>query len=64
MMTYAFVNPVLAVFLGWFILGETITLWTVAGATLVVFSVVGVFREHAGIGIKGEDDEKTDVLHC
>ena len=64
MMTYAFVNPVLAVFLGWLILGETITLWTVAGATLVVLSVVGVFREHSGIGTKEEDDEKTDVLHC
>jgi drug/metabolite transporter (DMT)-like permease len=64
MMTYAFVNPVLAVFLGWFILGETITLWTIAGATLVVLSVVGVFWEHAGIGMKGSEDEKTDVLHC
>lgn len=64
MMTYAFVNPVLAVFLGWFILDEKITLWTVAGATLVVLSVVGVFREHTGIGMKGVDDEKTGVLHC
>jgi drug/metabolite transporter (DMT)-like permease len=64
MMTYAFVNPVLAVFLGWFILGETITLWTIAGATLVVLSVFGVFREHAGIGMKEKEDEKTDVLHC
>ena len=63
MMTYAFVNPVLAVFLGWFFLGEAITLWTVAGATLVVLSVFGVFREHAGGGSKEEEDEKTDVLH-
>jgi drug/metabolite transporter (DMT)-like permease len=45
MMTYAFVNPVLAVFLGWLILGETITLWTIAGAALVVLSVFGVFKE-------------------
>ena len=61
MMTYAFVNPLLAVFLGWFFMGEAITLWTVAGATLVVLSVFGVFREHAGS--KEEEDEKTDVLH-
>jgi drug/metabolite transporter (DMT)-like permease len=47
MMTYAFVNPVLAVFLGWLILGETITLWTVAGAALVVLSVFGVFKEQS-----------------
>ena len=47
MMTYAFVNPVLAVFLGSLILGETITLWTIAGAALVVLSVFGVFKEQA-----------------
>jgi drug/metabolite transporter (DMT)-like permease len=64
MMTYAFVNPVLAVFLGWFILNEKITLWTVAGAALVVMSVVGVFKEHTENGRKGEEDEKTDILHC
>ena len=43
MMTYAFVNPVLAVFLGWLILGEKITGWTMAGTVLVVLSVLGVF---------------------
>jgi drug/metabolite transporter (DMT)-like permease len=43
MMTYGFVNPVLAVFLGWLILSETITGWTIAGAVLVVLGVVGVF---------------------
>jgi drug/metabolite transporter (DMT)-like permease len=43
MMTYAFVNPVLAVFLGWLILDEKITLWTIAGVALVVLSVSGVF---------------------
>jgi drug/metabolite transporter (DMT)-like permease len=45
LMTYAFVNPVLAVFLGWLILGEKITNWTIAGAALVVLGVFGVFRE-------------------
>lgn len=45
MMTYAFVNPVLAVFLGWLILSEKITTWTIAGAALVVLGVFGVFRE-------------------
>jgi drug/metabolite transporter (DMT)-like permease len=45
MMTYSFVNPVLAVVLGWLILGEQITGWTVVGATLVLLGVVGVFRQ-------------------
>jgi drug/metabolite transporter (DMT)-like permease len=49
-MTYAFVNPVLAVFFGWLILGEKITNWTIAGAALVVLSVFGVFREQQKIG--------------
>ena len=44
-MTYAYVNPVLAVVLGWLILGEQITWWTIAGTALVLLGVTGVFRE-------------------
>tara|TARA_B100000745_G_scaffold109212_1_gene70023 strand:- start:551 stop:1429 length:879 start_codon:yes stop_codon:yes gene_type:complete len=43
--TYAFVNPVVAVLLGFIILGEPITPWTFAGATLVLVGVLGVFKE-------------------
>ena len=43
-MTYAYVNPVIAVFLGWVILKEPITGWTVAGTVLVLAGVMGVFR--------------------
>jgi drug/metabolite transporter (DMT)-like permease len=43
-MTYAYINPVLAVLLGWMVLGETITLWTVGGSLLVLVGVAGVFR--------------------
>jgi drug/metabolite transporter (DMT)-like permease len=43
-MTYAYVNPVIAVFLGNLILHEPITVWTVTGAALVVLGVAGVFR--------------------
>jgi drug/metabolite transporter (DMT)-like permease len=45
MMTYGFVNPVLAVFLGWLILTEEITGWTITGAALAVLGVVSVFRQ-------------------
>ncbi len=38
--TYAYVNPVVAVFLGWLILGEALTPGLVAGGALIVLSVV------------------------
>lgn len=45
--TYGYVNPIIAVFLGWLILQEKLSVWTVAGAALVLLSVTGVFRDHA-----------------
>ncbi len=45
--TYAYVNPVIAVFLGWLILGETVTPQMIGGAALVLLGVAGVFRERA-----------------
>lgn len=44
-MTSAYVNPVIAVVLGWLILDEEITLWTVGGSLLVLLGVYGVFRQ-------------------
>ena len=44
-MTYSYVNPVIAVVLGWLILQESITEWTVIGAVLVIAGVLGVFHE-------------------
>jgi drug/metabolite transporter (DMT)-like permease len=44
-MTYAYINPVLAVLLGWMVLGEKITIWTMGGSLLVLVGVAGVFRE-------------------
>ncbi len=43
-MTYAYVNPVVATILGWFILNEQITIWTIWGTIFVLFGVAGVFR--------------------
>lgn len=43
-MTYAYVNPVIAVVLGWLILGEHITSWTLGGMALILLGVAGVFR--------------------
>jgi drug/metabolite transporter (DMT)-like permease len=47
-MTYAFVNPVIAVILGVIILSEGVTLWTFAGACLVLLGVAGVFKDRYG----------------
>jgi drug/metabolite transporter (DMT)-like permease len=44
-MTYAYVNPVIAVILGWLILSEPITGYTVAAMLLIVTGVYGVFRD-------------------
>jgi drug/metabolite transporter (DMT)-like permease len=44
-MTYAYVNPVIAVVLGALILHEPITLGTLSGMALVLLGVAGVFRE-------------------
>jgi len=44
-MTYAYVNPVVAVILGWIFLREDISPIILAGMALVLFGVWGVFRE-------------------
>jgi len=43
--TYAYVNPVIAVILGYIILNEPVTRWTLGGATLVIIGVLGVFKD-------------------
>jgi drug/metabolite transporter (DMT)-like permease len=43
--TYAYVNPVIAVFLGWIILGEMISIWTITGGILVLVGVAGIYRD-------------------
>ncbi|MDQ3752151.1 MAG: EamA family transporter [Actinomycetota bacterium] len=48
--TYAYVNPVVATFLGWVILDEVVSATTLLGAALVVASVAVTVREQAGGG--------------
>ncbi len=42
-MTYAYINPVIAVILGWLVLGERITWSTILGMALIFVGVSGVF---------------------
>jgi drug/metabolite transporter (DMT)-like permease len=46
--TYAYVNPVIAIFLGWAILSERVTGTIVAGAAIVVASVAAIVRRESG----------------
>lgn len=45
--TYAYVNPVIAVFLGWLVLSEEMTVFVIAGATVIVSSVAFIVRKEA-----------------
>jgi drug/metabolite transporter (DMT)-like permease len=45
--TYAYVNPVLAVFLGWSILGERVTAVTLVAAALIISAVVLIMTMEA-----------------
>jgi drug/metabolite transporter (DMT)-like permease len=51
--TYAYVNPVVAVFLGWLILGEQVTLRTVV-AGIVIVAAVALIISAGGTGRRDE----------
>ncbi|RLE25713.1 MAG: hypothetical protein DRJ61_18965 [Acidobacteria bacterium] len=44
-MTYTYVNPVIAVFLGWLVYREQITVTMLAGMVMILAGVWGVFRD-------------------
>jgi drug/metabolite transporter (DMT)-like permease len=46
--TYAYVNPIIAIFLGWAILSEEITVSIIGGAAIVVASVATIVRKESG----------------
>jgi drug/metabolite transporter (DMT)-like permease len=47
--TYAYVNPIVAVFLGWAFLGESVDRYLIAGAAVIIPAVALVTRaEHPG----------------
>ncbi len=53
-MTYAYVNPLLALFLGWLLIGEPITMRTMLGAGLVILGVFAVFNVRQTTKVKPE----------
>jgi drug/metabolite transporter (DMT)-like permease len=53
--TYAFVNPVVALFLGWLLAGETITARTAIAATVILTAVVLVISAPRARAAKAKD---------
>jgi drug/metabolite transporter (DMT)-like permease len=45
--TYAYVNPVIAIFLGWAVLSEELTLMMLLGATVIVASVAFIVKRES-----------------
>jgi drug/metabolite transporter (DMT)-like permease len=64
--TYAYVNPVVAVFLGWLILGEPITARTLAAAAVIVVSVIIITTQRSRVAPRtvpsGASAPETKVL--
>jgi drug/metabolite transporter (DMT)-like permease len=58
--TYSYVNPMIALFLGWIILSEPITHWTLLGAALIISGVAGVFKESQKIP---QPDTNSELKH-
>jgi drug/metabolite transporter (DMT)-like permease len=56
--TYACVNPLVAVFLGWDLAGEVVTLRTVVAALVIVSSVGLIVSSRAGARRRQALDEK------
>ncbi|MFT3783185.1 MAG: EamA family transporter [Nibricoccus sp.] len=60
--TYAYVNPVVAVFLGWFVLDETITSRTLAAAAVIVTAVVIITTQKGRQGAKAKAEPEAPAL--
>ena len=49
--TYAYVNPIVAVFLGWAFAGEALTLQTIVAAAVIITAVVILTTNQSGKSI-------------
>lgn len=60
--TYAYVNPVVAVFLGWFVLSERITVTTLVGSAAIVASVAFIVRKESSARASAPNPDEVDEL--
>jgi len=61
--TYAYVNPIIAVFLGWAIGGETLTARMVWAAAVIVFGVVIITTRRTPPSASVEETDKAAMIH-
>lgn len=62
--TYAYVNPMIAVVLGWLIAGETLTPMMLAGAAVVVGSVILITAKKRSKDPDLTEEYAEEKLHC
>lgn len=62
--TYTYVNPVIAVFLGWLILDETITPLTIVAVVIIVAAVVLITRAAPGAAMQEAPEAPTQPLQA
>jgi drug/metabolite transporter (DMT)-like permease len=60
--TYAYVNPVVAIFLGWLILSEQITAITLVGAAVIVASVAFIVRKETQATRAAREEARVEEL--
>jgi drug/metabolite transporter (DMT)-like permease len=60
--TYAYVNPTVAIFLGWLILSEEITPVIIAGAAVIVAAVAWIVRMESLVARKAPAPEETSEV--
>ncbi|TPK72290.1 EamA family transporter [Mesorhizobium sp. B2-4-18] len=58
--TYTFVNPIIAVLLGWAFLGEVPSIWMASGALLVILSVSGLLFTSSARGSRRPNNARTE----
>ena len=58
--TYAYVNPVIALFLGWALADEPISFRSVMAAAIIVASVFSIVSERRSLGVRGVSVGGTD----
>ena len=46
---YSYINPIIALFLGWALLGETLTIWIAIGMSI---TILGVWLVNSGAGVR------------
>jgi drug/metabolite transporter (DMT)-like permease len=59
--TSAYVNPVIAVFLGWYILDETVTIQTICAAAILLLGVYFINSARVVKALNGTDPEADDL---